>query len=318
MSMDSKWLAEEQAAQWLSRRSSARFSAADEQQFQDWLGAATQNTEAFAALQRIWADFSQVPRPVLAPVRAAPPRRHWLRHAAAAACIVAGLLFVQSDFSLSLVSEQSFASNSQTVREVELADGSRVMLNLDSRIQVRYFEDRREVVLEQGAAFFSVAHDASRPFTVHARDSQVQVLGTRFSVLKGDEHLAVAVEQGRVRFSARQGEGGEATLTAGDAADLNYASGELERSRQTPAEIASWRNGQLIFRNRPLGQLADELSHYRQAPVRLTDPALAQLRVSGSLDIHRPDAFLDALPHLLAVRVERLADGQALIRTAIK
>jgi len=102
-------------------------------------------------------------------------------------------------------------------------------------------------------------------------------------------------------------------LLAGDSLDYDYRTATLEQGHRRPEEIASWRRGQLVFRDRPLAQLLDEVSHYRPAPVGLADPRLAQRRVSGSLNLANPDAFLAALPQLLPVQVEHLADGRALI-----
>ena len=58
----------------------------------------------------------------------------------------------------------------------------RVELNTETRLRASISADGREAWLDQGEAYFEVAHDASRPFTVHMGDRTVNVLGTRFSV----------------------------------------------------------------------------------------------------------------------------------------
>lgn len=317
MRKDSPISIDEQAATWFSRHSSGQLSAEQRIELDRWLAADRAHARAFADMELIWADFDRVQRPVLQPAPVVPlrPRTRWQPRRALAASV--GLLAVlatwQGWFSSSPSQEMSLLSAPGEQRQVVLEDGSRIDLNVDTRLQVRLYEDRREVELQAGEAFFAVAPDAARPFDVIAGEGSVRVLGTRFSVRRSSEHLAVAVESGKVAVRPQAGDERRAMLGAGDGVDFDYRSGTLRTMRLGPEEIASWRRGQLIFRDRPLVQLLDELSRYRKAPVGLADASLAERRVSGSLNIARPDAFLAALPQLLPVRVEHLADGTALV-----
>ncbi|NWD90266.1 iron dicitrate transport regulator FecR, partial [Pseudomonas sp. K5002] len=101
-----------------------------------------------------------------------------------------------------------------------------------------------------------------------------------------------------------------ATLLGADQrATFSYAKGTLQQQTLTAGEVADWRGGHVSFRNRELASLMDELSLYRpQAPL-LVDSAVAQLKVSGNLDVNDPDALLNALPALLPVKTVALADG---------
>ena len=71
--------------------------------------------------------------------------------------------------------------------------------------------------------------------------------------------------------------------------------------------------GRLLGDGVAAAQLLDELSHYRAAPVHLAQASLGERRLSGSLNIAKPDDFLAALPQLLPVRVEHRGDGVVLI-----
>ncbi|MDF5995802.1 hypothetical protein P4200_19175 [Pseudomonas aeruginosa] len=66
----------------------------------------------------------------------------------------------------------------------------------------------------------------------------------------------------------------EHVLLAGDSARLDLADQRLELGHVAPEQVASWRDGQLVFRDKPLGELVEELSRYRAAPIRLGDPGL--------------------------------------------
>ena len=198
-------------------------------------------------------------------------------------------------------------------REVVLADGSKLFLDVDTQVQVRYAERTRDVLLEKGEVFFVVSHDPARPFRVGSGDSRVTVLGTQFSVRRNAQALAVAVKQGRVALQPSLEKDAEHVLLAGDSARLDLAEQRLELGHVAPEQVASWRDGQLVFRDKPLGELVEELSRYRAAPIRLGDPRLAGKRVSGTVRIARPDDFLLALPALLPVRVQPQAGGEVLI-----
>jgi transmembrane sensor len=184
---------------------------------------------------------------------------------------------------------------------------------VDSALRVDYSDGFRDVQLLRGEAYFEVTHDADRPFRVTAGDSRVRVLGTGFDVHREGDGLTVAVRHGKVALQAQLAAPGEQTLTAGDRARLPSGAGEAQVDRVPVASIAAWRDGMLAFHNQPLGALVDELSQYRAAPIRLGDERLAQKPISGNVRLARPDDFLAALPVLLDVRVQRKADGSAII-----
>ncbi|CAM3782746.1 FecR family protein [Ectopseudomonas alcaliphila] len=296
---------DEQAASWFARRSGDAFDAQDEVRFQAWLAADPANAQAFADLQLLWQDMAHLPRPRACVTRRL--RRPRWRSLAVAACLgLLALLPVWLDGPQDV--ELTLVSGSTEPREVTLGDGSHIHLNRNTRLEVRLLPDRREVELLQGQAYFSVARDEQRPFHVQVGEGSVTVLGTRFDVRRGSEHLIVTVEQGRVALRPQEG----AVLTellAGDRAVYEQARGELLRSRVAEDEVASWRSGRLLFQQLPLAQLLDELSQYRTAPVSLGDASLANRQVSGSVDLARPDDFLAALPVMLPVALERSDDG---------
>ena len=90
-------------------------------------------------------------------------------------------------------------------RRIELVDGSRVHLNAESKLAIRFGASERELRLTSGEALFDVAKDARRPFRVHTRDATVEAVGTQFNVNARADGTRVAVIEGKVRIS---GEGG--------------------------------------------------------------------------------------------------------------
>ena len=196
----------------------------------------------------------------------------------------------------------------QVVRST-LPDGSTLQLDALGEAQVRYYATRRTVQLARGAAFFTVAHDADRPFTVQAQDVRVTVLGTRFGVeLLGDgprSSVLVQVESGRVRVEAP----GMPThdLRAGDGLHITPDG----QAQPMAGPVSPWRNGELLLTNTTLGEALARLSRYAPFDLRAT-PEAARLPVSGQVRIARARAWLDTLPHAMPVRIQPQADGGVL------
>lgn len=190
-----------------------------------------------------------------------------------------------------------------------LPDGSSIHLDADSEARVAYFAGRRTVQLVRGGAFFAVARDMERPFTVEAAHARVTVLGTRFSVdlLAPTDaptpQVAVQVESGRVRVQTDHGVARE--LGAGEGLRLE---GDALRQLPPSADAAPWRQGELVFSGEPLGEALARLSRYAPFALEAT-PAAAVLPVSGRVRIARANAWLQALPQALPVRVEPLQGG---------
>lgn len=129
-------------------------------------------------------------------------RMHWWKWAAAAA--VAGLLCALS-YQAWWPGKQPAAGAAMVAtrngerRQLILSDGSIVHLNASSRLTCQLNAHSREIWLE-GEAYFEVASDAARPFTVHAAQLNIHALGTAFNVkaYPGDALFETTLLQGAV------------------------------------------------------------------------------------------------------------------------
>ena len=181
------------------------------------------------------------------------------------------------------------------VRSVNLDDGTVVLLGADSAIAVRYHDAGRGVRLLKGEAFFEVARDPQRPFTVVARDVDVTVLGTSFNVRLADDGAEVAVTTGVVQV-ANTGENPAVSLRLepGDWARLAGA-GTVERGTVQTDEVAPWLHGQIVVRDRPMADVVDELRRYYRGMIVVADDALRGRRVTGVYNLSDPKAALSAI-----------------------
>lgn len=134
------------------------------------------------------------------------PTVKWNRILAIAASLVVlislglGVLTVQNAPTTTPVDSRITIYNpNNTPKTVHLEDGSTVILNKQSQISYsKGFEGNSRMIEMQGEAYFQVATDKEKPFTVVVDEVEVQVLGTEFNIQQADASIAVTVASGEV------------------------------------------------------------------------------------------------------------------------
>lgn len=289
-----------EVVEWLMRLEEAPDDATLHAGFQAWLAENDQRRAAYAAVEPVWRNSanllpsSAIPVAVVSRVEAGPTRRAWRRATVAAiGAMAAGLMFVflpvlqvrlQADHRTS-VAEQ---------REIVLEDGTKVALDADSAVAVRYGAARREVELLSGQAFFEVLPDRNRPFVVVAAGVAVTVTGTAFSVGTSASGVTVAVQSGNVDVSTTQDAQPAAHLTRGDRLQISR-DGKIAKGQVAADEVASWRNRQVVVYDMPVRDVVEQLARYRSGVVIFRDSAIADRLVTGVINLDRPTEALQAL-----------------------
>jgi ferric-dicitrate binding protein FerR (iron transport regulator) len=193
---------------------------------------------------------------------------------------------------------------------LRLPDGTRVSLGVQSRLSWprRFGAARRDVRL-QGAAYFEVAHDAARPFTVYSADAVTRVLGTKFSVRDYPaEPARIAVTEGRVAVSPSTDPSPQhaaAILVKGDAAQVDARGGTDVIHRADEGRELAWTRGSIAFQNAPVRDVAAEVSRWYDVDVRVTDPELAARHLTITFDHEPLETVLRDMAAALNAHVER-------------
>ncbi|MFC7526197.1 FecR family protein [Parapedobacter sp. GCM10030251] len=168
-------------------------------------------------------------------------------------------------------------------KRLVLPDGTVVLLNPVSTLRVpsNFGQTGRDVHLE-GRAFFDVARDASRPFTIESADLSVNVLGTSFSVSSyGDDAEAeVMVESGKVQVTAPGQMDHPQILGAGDQLVYDKKLQEMRRQRVHPEDYQIWRRGELVFKDAPLQTICRGLQRRYDVEITIESPSIADRRLS--------------------------------------
>jgi transmembrane sensor len=321
-----------EAALWTWRLDAGELPQAEQRQLEAWLREDARHRVAFKEVQRTWHLLDRLAPPAREEWSAAPERsgwrsapRRWYRPAAAAAAAVLAAAIATGLWVSRRPGWQVLSTAIGQERHVRLADGSRLTLNTNTRLEVRFTRARREVYLRRGEAHFDVVHDPSRPFLVHAGSALIRDIGTQFEVrLRSDRDVDVLVDEGRVEVQGppTAGQGTARSVARGETAGWarSLCAGErlivagprltvLTVSPRQLADALAWRQGALVFTSEPLSRAIAEVRRYTDARIVLQGPQVASLRVSGRFRTNDVPGFLEALQAALPVRVSRPRPG---------
>jgi len=298
--------ADAEAAEWfvrLQRQDGPEAQAA----FQTWLHEDPANAAAWDKIGGAWSRLGELAEaPEIRAARADLQRElrrgqkvRRQRMAAAAAVLLAviggGALSYQSWRAAGPVAGQAGPTVYRTPvggrLAVDLPDGSQVVLNTDTEVRAGDWSKARAITLVRGEAFFQVAKDPQRPFTVTADGRTVTALGTAFNVRLDSDRWSVDLLEGRVRV--RSG-GAAAELSPGERL-VQEGPQSWRILRRDVAEMSAWRDGRLVFHDQPLGEIADEMNRYSEAKLQIADAGLAQAKLSGRFRAGDVEGFVAML-----------------------
>lgn len=206
-------------------------------------------------------------------------------------------------------------------RDVSLDDGSIVSVGARSVLWATLSRDAREVTLERGEAFFRVAKDPARPFTVKIGNTTVAAVGTAFNIRRAGERVVVAVADGVVKVDASAGQGASpsrAQLGVGQQLSINTANGSSTMQVVDAGAIATWRDGLLQYQDEPLPSVIADVTRYSEYDIVIADPAVAELRVTGTVFANDVESWLQSLEAALPVRAIRAPDGAVRLESTLR
>jgi transmembrane sensor len=325
---------EAEAAAWVARFDAGDVSARDQAAFQEWLNRSALHRNAIGEYGSLWSELdalrlltdtgeaqADAPPPAM---RAAIPQRAWPWLAACAAAVIAGLgstIFLHpkpDSFAkhehhhhhhpAQLVYETAIGGQ----RRITLADGSSVILNTNSRLDVNFSANRRDLRLVRGEAYFDVVHDKVRPFTVHASNYVVRDIGTAFDIhLSKSGLVEVGVTKGSVEVMPAGGRHGAGAvkslgvLLAGHNIVLGQPVERVEvLSAVDMGRKLAWRQGDLIYTGQPLREVLADISRYSDIKIELADAALEDLPVGGAFRADQIGAIFAALENNFGIHAE--------------
>ena len=312
----------EAAATWFVRLQAETATGEDWLAFETWLAADPAHVEAYNTVESLSAELDEkagalaaVPdAPRAARRRNLPLRPHgrlarrlWIAVGGTVAASLA-LAIVLFERSPGPAPAALYAAAAGETREVRLADGTQVRLNAASSLNVRFDRDARRVQMADAEAAFDVTHDPQRPFLITVGDTQVRVVGTEFNIRHRNGDTELTVRRGLV----------EVRPGGADAQPYRVAAGQLFAHRDgaptaaitqvNASDAFAWTSGQLVYRDRPLSQVAADLSRRFGRPIA-TDARSGTIRFTGVLVTDSEPAVLRRLESFAPVKAVQTADG---------
>jgi len=213
-------------------------------------------------------------------------------------------------------------------RDVLLPDGSRITLNTNTAVAVRYSRAAREIELQRGEALFAVKHNSTQPFEVSAGQTLTRAVGTEFNVDLRKTGVTVSVLEGSVRVSALTDVRGTAAATQsatssalmrvavdkGEALEFRAQERRLQEEKADLKRIDAWRARRLEFSNTRLAEAIEEFNRYSTTHIEVGTPELESVRVSGIFRTGDAAGFLYSLQQALGVQTHESVHGVVLTR----
>ncbi|KHN52316.1 FecR family protein [Pectobacterium fontis] len=291
---------QQQAAEWVLRFSEVEKDSEDAQllhkEWQQWCLSDARHPVVYHQMQQLWASAAITP--------AATARKSGAsRYVALAIFIAGGWLLSQLPYTYWLADQHTVAGE---VRRIVLDDGSGLILNSNSAVNISFTSQKRTITLLRGEVYAQVAKDPySRPFVIDSTQITAQALGTRYSVRDTGKDTLVSVDESHVRVTANDNSNLHLDLNAGQQVGLD----RLHITRPVSASTeAGWIHNQLVFENAPLIQVVDELSRHYSGLIYL-DPrqrqALEHLHFTGVLPLNDSQQALELLKHSLPISVRQ-------------
>lgn len=287
----------DEAAEWLMQLHDDDAKESDRIACECWRQRSPDHARAWARAELLMNKFGGLP-----PELAMPALRRPASAGRRAAVIKLAVLLAAVPASWGawrLLDANAWTAEHQTAvgerRNILLADGTRIALNTSSAIDVHFDERLRTIQLREGEILVQTAPDTAavhRPFSVNSLEGNMEALGTRFSVRQHDGLTHIAVLEGAVRITPKNGSLAQQVLQAGQ--QTSFTSNRIDAPVEADDAVIAWLQDMLMADKMRLADFASELSRYRSGIVRV-DPAVAHVKISGAFPLADTDQTLAML-----------------------
>ncbi len=229
-----------------------------------------------------------------------------------AAAAAASYAIVEPPFGM-WPSWSEFAADYRTAkgeqRRVEVSPEVSLDLNTQTSIALKPNQSQPTIELVSGEVVVNANHPPQGGLVLFAADGQITASQARFDAKCLDGVVSVtclagAIDVQRAAQSTRISQGEQ----------VSYSSAGLgSRLTVDPAQITSWQSGLLIFRDRPLAGVVDEVNRYRPGKIIIVSAALRQRPVNGDFEIAKLDSFVTQVQQLTGAHATTLPGGLTIL-----
>lgn len=290
------------AADWFTLSMDAAFSDKDAKNLQEWRDAHPEHERAWQHIHQMRASLHQLHGHAAYKILSAlhsPSRRSALKSLAWLGMTAGGgLLASHTQTWQRQVAD--YSTGTGELKTLALSDGTQIVLNTSSAIDVQLTETMRQVTLRYGEIMVTTGHQSGehRAFQLITDHGRIQPVGTQFNVRRLEHSTAVTVLEGAVKIQPHDGP----AVMLQKGMHTTFSREQSATSQAAMAQVGAWRNGLLFANNMRLSALAQELARYRPGLIRC-DEAVADLRISGVFPLNNTTLALEAIPNSLPVSI---------------
>lgn len=316
----------DEAEHWFVRLLEPDCSAAERTEFERWRTADPAHAAAYRDIELLWKQSEEAvknPTIMAAANRAlrrepeARARRYWFMPAMAAglAVLIAAVVlprWLATSTDPVGIAYTTAAGQQQTVA---LTDGSSILLDTDTEVVVRYSAATRRVDLLRGQAQFTVQGNHAWPFVVHAQHGTVTAVGTQFQVRINDGCTDVALLKGKLAIATESPHGTPQNASLIGGQGLAYD----ETGRISPLHsidqqtVGGWTQSKLFIHDWRLPDLLAEMNRYSATKLKIGDPSLQDIHISGIFRTNDQQTFLQLLQQGWPIHAKRLSATQIVL-----
>lgn len=298
----------QRASEWMARLWSGEASDDDKAACEQWRALHPDHERAWNRLQLMEDKLHGIPREIA---------RHALREPAVTAyttrrqalkllgliTVAGGAMYQVRESDTWEFAFSDYSTQTGEIREIALVDGTHIILNTATAIDVYFDNQERRIILRSGEILITTAPDyatAYRPFRVQSRQGMIEALGTRFIVRQDADVSRVTVFEGAVGIHPEHAIDTAVRVDAGQ--HTTFSVKQVMSPITVQESAAAWSRGVLVAENMRIADFLAELSRYRSGLLRC-DSAVSDLRVTGVFPLHDTDRALLNLTLGLPVRV---------------
>lgn len=291
-----------EASHWHAELQGAAEHSELETAWQHWLASNPTNQWAWQRVELMQQQFSTLPKQIAVDTlqRASSPSLN-------RRTVLQGLMFMGGAASLGWSAQQQaphwladHRTSKGQQKHLNLSDGSNLILNTATAVDIRYDNQQRLIYLHKGELYLETGAD-SRPLYVQNKHAKLQALGTRFTVKQGEHKTKLTVLESVVEIVTQHSQQRQRVQAQHS---VKFDAEKILPSRSADALATEWTRGKLIVDSWPLGKLIHELQRYHTGLIQC-DPSIASLRISGAYPINDLETTLEAIRRALPVRINQ-------------
>jgi len=316
---------------------------------QSWLALSPLNIEVLFEVAQNWDKMDELSRlSDLFPQSTVTQKKlpKWIGAMAASVIFAITIGFYQSGINFSsfgsaeqssvVVKQMNYQTDVGESNTINLPDNSKIILNTNSFVQVRYTSTARIIELHRGEIHIDVAHDKSRPLSVVASGKVIQAVGTSFNVEVRNELVELIVTAGKVLVAETENITADIdsinidalatrlpqssmAISKGEKIELDLTGKVIEKViKLDPIDVTaslSWRQGNLIFRGESLADAMAEISRYTDITFELSDDQrLKKVQVAGVFKTGDVKGLLEVLSNNFNISYEKVSRDKIILK----